>query len=270
MLASHFPLSLAAMVTRHFMLSKSGFLFAFLPLILLMFSTRAASVEHLPLESASYFKANGTQPVWHLEIADDQIEFTSSSGGFEHFLLPPAEPTRSENGHIKTYDVKSKEAALQIQVIDQLCENPNSHERFPYTVSVSIRKVNDKTPTIFSGCGLYLPDNRLHGRWIIESIQSVPLQKDLYPDKQPYLELAVDGSYFTCFAGCNMVSGRLFFERSIIRFTDLITSKDTCDQIEMEKSVINALQFTTQFAILRDELTLGNPSAATMKLRKVK
>jgi hypothetical protein len=82
------------------------------------------------------------------------------------------EPTRSENGQIKTYKVKSKEAEVEIQLIDQLCENPNSRERFPYTVSISVKRINDKTPTIFLGCGLYVPDNRLHGRWTIESIKS--------------------------------------------------------------------------------------------------
>jgi len=91
-----------------------------------------------------------------------------------------------------------------------------------------------------------------------------------FKEQHPYLELAVDGSYFTCFAGCNTISGRLFFERSLLRFTDLVLSKDKCDQIEFEKNVIKALQFTTQFSILRDELTLGNPTETTMKLRKEK
>jgi heat shock protein HslJ len=258
------------MVKEQFILHKTSYRLGFIPLLLLVFTALAAKGVSLPASAASYFKANGTQPVWNLEIADDQIVFTSSAVGFEHFLLPHAEPLRSENGHIKTYNIKSKEAELEIQVIDQLCENPNSHERFPYTVSVSIKRMNDKSPTIFSGCGLYMPDNRLHGRWTIESIKSVDVPEQLFTDKQPYLELAVDGSYFTCFAGCNMVSGRLFFERSILRFTDLITSKDTCDQIAIEKSIISALQFTTQFSILRDELILGNPGATTMKLRKVK
>ena len=239
----------------------------FLPLILITFM---ASAVARPLTSAIYFRANGTQPVWNMDIAEDQITFSSSVAGFEQFILPHAEPLRSETGNIKTYKVKSKEAEFEIQVFDQLCQNPNSNERFPYTVSVSVKRVNDKTPTIFNGCGLYAPDNRLHGRWTIETIKTVNVPDSLFTSKKPYLELAVDGSYFTCFAGCNMVTGRLFFERSVLRFTDLITSKETCEHIEIEKSIISALQFTTQFAILRDELTLSNPSATTMKLRKVK
>ncbi|HEX5111412.1 MAG TPA: META domain-containing protein [Saprospiraceae bacterium] len=220
--------------------------------------------------SAVYFRANGTQPAWHLDIGEDQIAFTSSTTGFEQFLLPHAEPLRSETGNIKTYIVKSKEAEAEIQVFDQLCGNPNSNERFPYAVSVSIKRVNDKTPTIFSGCGLYVPDNRLHGRWTIESVKSFPILDSLFKEQQPYLELAVDKSYFTCFSGCNIINGRLYFERSLLRFTDLVTPKEPCDQFAIEKSVISALQFTTQFSILRGELILANPSETTMKLRKVK
>ena len=258
------------MSTAQLYIIAKGKIISLLPLILLLFSGLHAKGDPSPSSSASYFKANGTQPMWNLEIADDQVIFSSSTAGFERFVLPSMEPMRSENGQIKTYKVKSKEAEVEIQLIDQLCENPNSHERFPYTVSVSVKRINDKTPTIFSGCGLYVPDNRLHGRWTIESIKSVAVPDSVFTEKQPYLELAVDGSYFTCFAGCNTISGRLFFERSILRFTDFVLSKDTCDQIAIEKSIISALQFTTQFSILRDELTLGNPSATTMKLRKVK
>ena len=243
---------------------------AFFPLILLVFVTSATAGTPWPLSSIAYFRANGTQPSWQMDIADDQITFTSTAAGFEQFILPHAEPLRSGTGNIKTYKVKSKEAEVEIQIFDQLCGNPDSNERFPYAVSVSIKRVNDKTPTIFSGCGLYLPDNRLHGRWKIESIKSAGVVDSVFTAKKPYLELAVDGSYFTCFAGCNLITGRLFFERSLLRFTDFVIPREPCDQIEFEKNVINALQFTTQFSILRDELTLGTPTAVTMKLRKVK
>jgi len=258
------------MVNGKFFVYKAGIRIGLLPLVFIMYIMSAQARDDESFSSAVYFKANGREPVWNLDIAEDQIVFNSSTPGFEHFLLPHAEPTRSENGQIKIYKVKSKEAEIEIQVIDQLCDLPNSRERFPFTVSLSIKRSNDKTPTIFSGCGLYVPDNRLHGRWTIESVKSVPIRDSLFKDQQPYLDLAVDGRYFTCFAGCNIINGRLYFERSLLRFTDLVTPKEPCDQDAIEKSVISSLQFTTQFSILRGELILGNPSETTMKLRKVK
>lgn len=238
--------------------------------LLLCLGASLVSGEPNPTTSAIYFKANGTQPVWNLDIAEDQISFKSSTVGFEQFILPHAEPSRSETGHIKTYKVKSKEAEMAIEITDQLCENPNSRERFPFTVTVSVKRNNDGTPTVFSGCGLYKPDNRLHGRWIVESIKSIPVPDSLFKDRPLYLDLAVDGSYFTGFAGCNMISGRLYFERYVLRFTDFVIPKETCAQISIEKNLINALQFTTSFSILRDELMLGDPTKTTIKLRKVK
>ena len=239
-------------------------------LVLLSLGATLVSGESVPTTSATYFKANGTQPVWNLEIAEDQITFHSSTIGFEQFILPHAEPLRSENGQNKTYKVKSREVEMVIEITDKLCENPNSHERFPFSVTVSLRRISDGTPTVFSGCGLYVPDNRLHGRWIVETIKSTPVPDSLFHDQPLYLELAVDGSYFTSFAGCNMISGRLFFERSLLRFTDFVIPKDKCDQISFEKNIISALQFTTTFSILRDELMLGNPTETTLKLRKEK
>jgi len=239
-------------------------------LVFLAYCTTPIAGKPAPVSSVVYFKANGTTPIWNLDIAEDQIEFHSATPGFDHFILPHAEPIRSENGNIKTYKVKSKEVELEIQIAEMLCENPNSHERFPFSVTINVKRKADNVPTVFSGCGLYVPDNRLHGRWMVESIRSVPVQDSLFKQQPLYLELAVDGSYFTGFAGCNMISGRLFFERALFRFTDFVLQKDKCDQITVEKSMIGALQFTTQYTISRDELILGNPSETTMKLRKAK
>jgi heat shock protein HslJ len=239
-------------------------------LVVLANCTTPIAGKPVPPSSVVYFKGNGTQPVWNLEIAEDQVLFTSANVGFDRFILPHAEPIRSENGNIKTYTLHSKEADMEIQIAEMLCENPNSRERFPFSVSINVRRKGDKTPTVFSGCGLYVPDNRLRGKWMIESVRSTPLPDSLFKDQHPYVELAVDGSYFTAFAGCNMISGRLYFERALLRFTDFVVPKDKCDQITIEKSIIGALQFATQFSIDRDELMLGNPAETTLKLRKAK
>lgn len=241
-----------------------------LALVLLASCTTPIAGKPAPVSSIVYFKANGTQPIWNLDIAEDQIVFKSSTTGFDSFILPHAEPIRSENGNIKTYKVKSKEVEMEIQIAEMLCENPNSRERFPFSVTINVKRKADSVPTVFSGCGLYVPDNRLHGRWMVESIKSNPVPDSLFKEQPLYLELAVDGSYFTGFAGCNMISGRLFFERALFRLTDFVVPKDKCDQIAFEKSMISALQFTTQYTINRDELILGNPSETTLKLRKAK
>jgi heat shock protein HslJ/uncharacterized membrane protein len=241
----------------------------FLLAVLMNCTTSVASPPH-PATAIVYFKANGTQPVWHLEIAEDEIQFNSSTPGFERVIMPHAEPVRSENGQIKTYKLKTREAEMEIEVTDMLCQNPNSRERFPFSVNVNIKRKGEHTPTVFSGCGLYVPDSRLQGRWRIETVKSVAVPDTAFKSQPLILELAVDGSYFTCFSGCNTISGRLFFERTLLRFTDLVIPKEKCDQMEMEKNIISALQFTTQYAVTRDDLTLGNPSMTLLTMHKAK
>ncbi len=266
----HFPLSLPPMSNKFLSVSSLALRFGLLLMVIMATCAVPVAGRSSPASDVIYFKANGTQPAWNLEIAEDQISFNSSTTGFDHFLMPHVEPLRSENGQIKTYTVKSKETEMIIEITEMLCENPNSRERFPFSVNIKVKRKMDSTHTVFSGCGLYVADNRLHGRWMVESVRAKEIPDSLFRDQHPYVELSVDGSYFTSFAGCNMISGRLFFERALLRFTDLVIPKDKCDQMDMEKSIIGALQFTTQFSINRDELTLGNPAETTMKLKKVK
>jgi hypothetical protein len=91
-------------------------------LSMLCLGASLVSGEPIPTTSTIYFKANGTQ-LFGTWTSQKTSQLQIPTIGFEQFILPHAEPTRSENGQVKTYKVKSREVEMVIEITDKLCEN---------------------------------------------------------------------------------------------------------------------------------------------------
>jgi heat shock protein HslJ/uncharacterized membrane protein len=215
-----------------------------------------------------YFKANGVEPFWNITVSSDQVVFQSAVPGFEKFVAPHADPVKDLETHIKKYTLQGEDGAMEIEVYQGPCEKPNSNERFNYGAKVSIKHKQDKTFTVFNGCGLYITDMRLQHKWILDQIKGVQVTAAEFNDTLPFLELKTNGNSFTGRGGCNKITGRLFSERNVLRFVDLVVAKNSCPVIDKEKNFIYTLQFSTQYTIDGDLLMLSNPSGPTLQFKK--
>lgn len=215
-----------------------------------------------------YFKANSMNPSWNLTITSAQIEFVSLVPGFENFSMPHVEPVRAADRSHKIYWAKSEEVQMEIEIAHQNCTNDGSNESFMYEVRISILRADDANATAFIGCGRYITDEKIRGRWILTQLKNQPFNPDSFSQVLPSLEIVSNSNSFSGFAGCNKMSGRIFSERSLLRFTDFVTTKMSCGQMELETAYISALQFTTQFEVKEDQLILSNPGEITLIMRR--
>ena len=215
-----------------------------------------------------YFKANGVDPVWTLTISPIQIDFKTQATGFNPVSAPHVEPIKAMDSNIKMYKVKTAGAELNIELTKMLCQNENSHERFPYAITISLRQGTDTTFTYFTGCGLYVTDTSLEAKWTLEQLKTEAVTAVDFNDTLPFLELHSNGNAFSGYGGCNKINGRIFSERNLLRFTDFVVSKNTCAPTNREKDFINGLKFSTQYTIEGDHLMLSNPSGPTLSFKK--
>jgi heat shock protein HslJ len=218
--------------------------------------------------SAIYFKANGVDPLWTLTISQYQIDFRTQASGFESFSTPHTEPVRAMDSNIKMYRLQTESAQLEIELAQMLCQNENSRERFPYAVTIALRQGKDTTSTYFTGCGLYVTDTGLSARWVLEQLKTDTVTASQFNDTLPYLELHAKGNSFSGYGGCNTINGRIFSERSLLRFTDMVLSKRSCATKPKEDEFIKALQFSTQYTIDGDRLILSNPGGRLLVLKR--
>ncbi len=221
------------------------------------------------VSSEVFFKANGVDPRWTLEVADDRIVFESDQPGYARLTMPYAAPVRMGSSGLRQYTLKSDAAEIVIELAQMLCQNEHSHERFPYSVYVSVKRDIDTSFFRFEGCGLYIPDYRLQHTWELVSIRGMPVTAADFNDTIPEIEINSKGGSFKGYSGCNPMSGRLYYEKDLLRFTDFVKMKIKCDPAgNKEADFISALQFTTNYGFRQDTLVLSYPGKELLRLKK--
>jgi len=208
-------------------------------------------------------------PVWSLTISAYQIDFKTQASGFESISAPHVEPNKAMDSNIKMYRVQTESGQMDVEIAKMLCQNEGSKERFPYAVTIMIKQGKDTTFTYFTGCGQYVTDSRLEAHWVLSHIKSEPVTASQFNDTLPNLSLHANGNSFTGYCGCNIVNGHLFSERSLLRFTNMVYTKRTCPTKAKEDEFIKGLEFSTNYAIDGDQLTLSNYYGVTLVFRRI-
>ncbi len=226
----------------------------------------AASNQHASL--APYFEGHGLSPTWKLEIFSDSISFHSEIPGFESFRAAHREPVKDMNR--KSYDCPLAEGKLLILIDQQSCAIEGSNESFGYSLQVDIVQKGADSTERFEGCGHYITSAELDGRWILEQMLDQQVTGESFSGLIPFIEIAPRQNSFDGFTGCNKINGRIFSERSLLRFTDIVSTKMSCEHLAKEDEFLEALRFSTQFVVDGDQLILSNPLNTTLILRKKK
>jgi len=93
---------------------------------------------------------------------------------------------------------------------------------------------SDTTPPIivFSDTSTNLNDT-----WVLDSLNSKPLNKDNFSMGLPYFEFNTDSSSVTGFTGCNGFDGKIKIENNKLVFGEITFAKATCKNMDFEKSI---------------------------------
>jgi heat shock protein HslJ/uncharacterized membrane protein len=219
------------------------------------------------LENGIYFRASGNEPAWSLKISEKQIEFNSLKPGFESFNSVHVEPVRAMDANVKMYRVATETGTMSIQIFQKECTNTMSGEKFPYAVEIEIT-IKNKSGKL-NGCGNYITDAGLHDIWVLEKLNGNAVLPVDFMKELPNLEINSSTNNFMGFAGCNRMNGTLFFERGLLRFTNVITTRMACPPSNNEAEFLKALQSATSYHIENGRLQLSNSSGEKLVFRKV-
>lgn len=219
------------------------------------------------MENGIYFRAVGNEPEWSLKISENTIEFTSLKPGFDSLNSAHIEPVRAMDANVKMYKVVTETGIMNIQIEQKECVNTMSGDKSPYSVRIEMT-INNKS-TNFSGCGNYVTDYRLNDIWVLEKFNGKNVSLDDFSKELPNLEINSSTNNFLGFAGCNRMNGTLFFERGLLRFTKVITTRMACLGTNKESEFLKTLQSTTSYKVENLRLVLSNPSGEKLVFRKV-
>jgi heat shock protein HslJ len=144
-----------------------------------------------------------------------------------------------------------------------------SGEKFQYTISIDYKKNKELVMHQLKGCGKYNTDYRLNDLWVLEKLNGKEMEKSFFKDNLPSLEINSETNSFSGFAGCNGMSGQLFYEKELLRFTKIITTMMYCGDTNKEREFLKALNSATKYTIENNRLTLSNPSKELMVFKKI-
>ncbi|MGV9004786.1 META domain-containing protein [Flavobacterium sp.] len=213
-----------------------------------------------------YFEASGTEPFWGLTISEKEIRLNT----MEDTLIAPHQlPIKAMDSNVKMYKIQSAAIEMTIQIAQLECTNEMSGQKSPYTLNIEYKRKSALETKKINGCGTYITDFNLHGSWELETLSGKKVDKTLFLDKVPQIEINTETNSFSGFAGCNSISGELFYEKDTVRFLKTIATMMYCGNDNKEREFLKALNSATTYLIDNNRLVLSNASNELLSFRKI-
>ena len=198
------------------------------------------NIEQISLQSKYKdgidFYAAGMDNVWELNL-DFEKDFTfKRSDGFK-FSTPAVEGIKAQDANIVRYRavVESGEMIIQLEKLE--CVNNTTGKKFPYKVTVEIKRGIDKDYNRLEGCGRFVFDDRIHDIWVLQQLNN----KLVTGHDLPYIELnTIDGSAMGK-TGCNNFSGKADFKGNKLTLGPLATTRKICSNAIYESDFLKVM-----------------------------
>lgn len=220
-------------------------------------------------DMAIYFKATGNEPFWAVTIGQEKTVFTSLIEGKEKLTFSSVEPIKAMDANVKMYKLSNSTATATVTIQQLDCQDSMSGVISPYKVSVEIKNNSELESKKLDGCGKYNTDYRLHDIWVLEELNGFKVFITDFQKELPRIEINSSENRFMGFGGCNAISGSIFYEKDILRFSKVASTMMACGPGNKEDQFTKALQSTTTYSIGDNRLTLSNPSGKLLVFRKV-
>jgi len=122
--------------------------------------------------------------------------------------------------------------------------------------------------TISCSSGNGSVDLRIHDIWVVESIDGVTYSRVEGQSLHPTLEIYLSEERFSGNTGCNNMNGGVKVEGGKISFSDIVTTKMFCVDID-ETSFLTALGKTNNYKIEKMRLYLFDDDKEVLVLKKI-
>ena len=168
------------------------------------------------------FFAKGNSPAsWTLEISfNKSIRLIAIDG--VNIVASSVIPVESAQDKKISLTTNTQYGPMQINIYKEACSNELSKENFSKKVVV---EVNGKT---YTGCGSFLYNKNIDGKWILNEIKQEKLNASNFSKGLPEINFDMDKGQMAGHNGCNNISGRAEAWGSILQFGTLISTEMAC------------------------------------------
>ena len=105
-------------------------------------------------------------------------------------------------------------------------------------------------------------------RWVLTTMKDVPVQQS-GGRRDAFIRFNVTEKKFSGNGGCNQINGNYTLDKNEIRFTDVIATKMSCNDIEFENTFLSTLSSIDRYEMNGTDLLLKKKRETLLVLRSV-
>lgn len=216
------------------------------------------------------FYAIGNEPSWSLDMDFDKIIRFKTANGIT-FNAPAVEPELAQDHNVKRFRAVTESGEIIIQIIQGDCKDTMADRSYPYQVTVDFKTSTASDFTSLKGCGMYIPDFRLHDIWAIESVEGIILNASDYKKNAPKLEIFVSEQRVLGSDGCNTFRGKMYNEENRLYFGPMASTRMACLNNTEISYKINSVfsKNAITYSIENNRLTIFNNNKEAMVLKHI-
>lgn len=204
------------------------------------------------------FYAKGNDPLsWTLEMDIDKGYYFKSSDGIS-LNIPAVKPIVSADRSYSSYTHNSNQGDLTISIFFETCRDKNFKK-----VEVSLNN------TRYIGCGNYLYNPQLNGKWLIEKAGAVMFAATDFPRGLPVFEFNVSAGVLGGNDGCGNITAPITIYGSRISIASVSFKSADCSNSSIQKIIREKLSNQTTDYFFKDgKLVLYLIDDSQITLRK--
>ena len=174
--------------------------------------------------------AEGNIPTnWKLSINyDDTVRFSAEDGLALKFAYNQLKKSGSDEKKVLTVALKA--GTVTIDITEKICAVTTIREAYKKEVTVKFNS------TTYSGCGKFLADANLNGKWLLEKIDLTPIVVAEY-NKIPEMNIDITEATVNGNDGCNSLKGKIEVQGNRIQFFQLAGTKMGCNKKSIDKII---------------------------------
>jgi len=105
-----------------------------------------------------------------------------------------------------------------------------------------------------------------HQEWVVVEMKKVPVQQS-GGRRDAHITFDVTTKKFSGYGGCNQINGNYNVDKQTIRFTEVISTKMSCSDIEFENAFLSTLASIDRYEIRGTDLVLKKKKETMLVLR---
>lgn len=102
--------------------------------------------------------------------------------------------------------------------------------------------------------------------WVVVELKGVPVQQS-GGRRDAHITFDIVQKRFAGNGGCNQISGGYTLDKSEIHFTDVVSTKMSCNDIEFENTFLTTLSSVDHYEVRGTDLLLKKKKETTLVLR---